>query len=118
MTPSRRTFLGLAGLSAITVAGGPLLTGCSQKPAGSGTAQNLDKVAGLLPTHKDLGLSVKPDITSTRPVPDGYTKYPATLVDAITEKPGTSGKEISAMTPAWGPAPPGIDKSAYLKAVN
>jgi putative aldouronate transport system substrate-binding protein len=115
---SRRTFLGLVGLGAASVAGVPLLAGCGDKPAGSGTAQNLDKVAGLLPTHKDLALSVTPDIRGTRPVPDGYTKYPSTLVDAITDKPGTSGKEISAMTPVWGPAPPGIGQSAYLQAVN
>jgi putative aldouronate transport system substrate-binding protein len=115
---SRRKFLGLVGLGAAAVAGGPLLAGCSETPAGSGAAQNLDKVAGLLPTHKDLSLNITADIKSTRPVADGYTKFPSTLADAITEKPGTSGKEVSAMTPAWGPAPPGIGQNAYLTAVN
>ncbi|GIJ30611.1 lipoprotein [Micromonospora qiuiae] len=106
------------GLGAAAVAGGPLLSGCSEKPAGSGTAQNLDAFADLLPTHKELAESITPDIIGTRPVPDGYTRYPSSLVDLITEKPGTSGKEISAMTPQWGPAPPGIAQSAYLQAVN
>ncbi len=115
---SRRNFLGLVGLGAAAVAGGPLLAGCSEKPAGTGTAQNLDAFADLLPAHKNLDLSISPDVTGARPVPDGYTRYPSTLVDAITEKPGTSGKEITAMTPAWGPAPPGIGQSAYLQAVN
>lgn len=115
---SRRTFLGLVSLGAASAAGVPLLAGCSDKPAGSGAAQDLDKVSSLLPAHKDLALNITPDIKSTRPVPDGFTKYPGTLVDAITEKPGTSGKEISAMTPVWGPAPPGIKESAYLQAVN
>ena len=118
MTTSRRSFLGLVGLGAAAVAGGPLLAGCSEKPAGSGTAQNLDKFGDLVPTHKDLALNIAPDIHGTRPVPDGYVRYPATLVDAITDKPGTSGREATAMTPVWGPAPPGYQQSAYLQAVN
>ncbi|MFC7532021.1 substrate-binding domain-containing protein [Actinoplanes sp. GCM10030250] len=113
-TLSRRTLL----LGTAAVAAGPLLGGCSKEPAGSGTAQNLDSVAGLLPSHHEFTGSVKPDILGTRPVPDGYLRYPATLVDAITEKPAASGREISAMTPVWGPAPPGIDRSAYLRAVG
>ncbi|TDC82552.1 extracellular solute-binding protein [Micromonospora sp. KC606] len=115
---SRRNFLGLVGLGTAAVAGGPLLAGCSEKPAGSGGAQNLDKFADLLPTHKDLALNLTPDVKGIRPVPDGYSKYPSTLVDAITDKPGTSGTQVTAMTPAWGPAPPGAAQSAYLQAVN
>ncbi|QLQ36286.1 extracellular solute-binding protein [Micromonospora robiginosa] len=115
---SRRHFLGLVGLGVAATTAGPLLAGCSEKPAGSGGAQQLDAVSGVLPTHKDLTGAIKPDIVGTRPVPDGYTRYPATLVDAITDKPGTSGKQVTAMTPAWGPAPTGIAQSAYLQAVN
>ncbi|SCL13904.1 carbohydrate ABC transporter substrate-binding protein, CUT1 family (TC 3.A.1.1.-) [Micromonospora nigra] len=115
---SRRTFLSLLGLGAAAAAGGPLLAGCSEKPSSSGAAQNLDAFADLLPTHRDLAQSIRPDVIGVRPVPDGYTSYPASLVDAITDKPGTSGKEITAMTPAWGPAPPGVGQSAYLQAVN
>ncbi|TCB99726.1 extracellular solute-binding protein [Micromonospora zingiberis] len=115
---SRRNFLSLFGLGAAAVAGGPLLTGCSEAPAGSGTAQNLDAFAHLLPTHKELSGAIAPDVVGTRPVPDGYLKYPSNLVDLITEKPGSSGTEITAMTPHWGPAPPGLGQSAYLQAVN
>lgn len=115
---SRRSFLGLVGLGAVAATGVPVLGGCSEKPTGSGQAQQLDKVIGLLPTQKELALGITPDIKGTRPVPDGYTKYPSTLVNAISEKPGTSGKEVSAMTPVWGPAPPGIAQNAYLQAVN
>ncbi|SBT66219.1 carbohydrate ABC transporter substrate-binding protein, CUT1 family (TC 3.A.1.1.-) [Micromonospora sediminicola] len=115
---SRRRFLGLMGLGVAATTAGPLLAGCSEKPAGSGGAQQLDAVSDLLPTHKDLTGGVKPDIVGTRPVADGYTSYPATLVDAVSGKPGTSGKQVTAMTPAWGAAPPGIAQSAYLQAVN
>ncbi|MFC0529863.1 extracellular solute-binding protein [Phytohabitans kaempferiae] len=118
MTTSRRRFLGLVSLSAAAAAGGPLLAGCGEKPTGSGTAENLDRFAGVLPTRKDLTLGITPDIKGTTPVPDGYTRYPATLVDAITERPGTSGQVVTAMTPVWGPAPPGYQQSAYLQAVN
>lgn len=115
---SRRHFLSLVGLGVAAAAAGPVLAGCSEKPAGSGAAQQLDAVSGVLPAHKDLASSIKPDIIGTRPVPDGYTTYPGTLVDAITDKPATSGEQVTAMTPAWGPAPPGIAQSAYLQAVN
>ncbi|MEU1964811.1 extracellular solute-binding protein [Micromonospora sediminicola] len=115
---SRRRFLGLVGLGVAATTAGPLHAGCSEKPAGSGGAQQLDAVSGVLPTHKDLAGGVKPDIVGTRPVADGYTSYPATLVDAVSGKPGTSGKQVTAMTPAWGAAPPGIAQSAYLQAVN
>ncbi|GAA3754748.1 extracellular solute-binding protein [Micromonospora maritima] len=115
---SRRRFLGLVGLGVAATTAGPLLAGCSEKPAGSGGAQQLDAVSGVLPTRKDPTGGVKPDIVGTRPVADGYTSYPATLVDAVTDRPGTSGKQVTAMTPAWGAAPPGIAQSAYLQAVN
>lgn len=106
------------GLGAVAVAGGGLLTGCGEKAGPNASTQDLDKLSGLLPNHKELALDIKPDIIGTRPVADGYTKYPTNLVAAITEKPGTSGKEISAMTPHWGPAPPGLGQSAYLAAIN
>ncbi|SBT42599.1 extracellular solute-binding protein [Micromonospora auratinigra] len=115
---SRRRFLGLVGLGAAAAATGPLLAGCSEKPSGAGAAEQLDAVSGVVPAHRDLPGAVQPDIIGTRPVPDGYTRYPGTLVDAIADKPGTSGKQVTAMTPAWGPAPPGIAQSAYLQAVN
>ena len=116
---SRRNFLGLVGLGATTVAGGSVLAGCSDRPAASGTAQQVDKVSGVLPNARDLSLAIPPpDVKGVRPVSDGYTKFPSQLLDAITERPGTSGKEVSAMTPVWGPAPPAMAGNAYLQAVN
>jgi putative aldouronate transport system substrate-binding protein len=112
---SRRTFLGLAGLGAASIAGLGALEGCSKKPGSTGTATNADQAAGVVPTFKDSTL-VAPDIKGIRPMADGYVKYPATLVDAITEKAITSGKPVTATTPWWGPAPPASNK--YVEAVG
>ncbi|MDG4831993.1 extracellular solute-binding protein [Solwaraspora sp. WMMD1047] len=115
----RRRFLSLLGVGAAAVAGGGLLSGCSKEVGSTTSTQDLDKLSALVPNQKNLDLAIpKPDVLSTRPVPDGYTSFPPELFDAITEKPGTSGQEISAMTPAWGPAPPGLGQSAYLDAIN
>jgi putative aldouronate transport system substrate-binding protein len=117
---SRRDVIRLAGLSAAAVAGGGLLTGCGEKSTRGGATQQLDRLAAVLPQLKDpAGLSIPPpDITSTRPVADGYTRFPATLADAIGEKPGRGGAPLRAITPAWGPAPPTGAKNSYLVAVN
>ncbi|AGZ41800.1 extracellular solute-binding protein [Actinoplanes friuliensis] len=115
----RRTFLSLIGLSAAAVAGGGVLGGCADKATRGGATQQLDKLAGILPEQRALTIAVpKPDIISTRPVADGYTKFPARLVDAITDKPGAGGPAIRAMVPVWGPAPPSGSSNAYLTAIN
>jgi putative aldouronate transport system substrate-binding protein len=116
---SRRNFLGLVGLGAAVAASGGLLSACSKTPTSQGGSQVLDKYAALLPTRKDLTLPLPPaDIKGVPPVADAYTKFPGSLTKAITEKPGTSGQEVKAMTPQWGPPPPGIPQNAYLAAVN
>lgn len=110
---TRRSLLQIAGLSVLATA-----AGCSEKPTSGGAAQNLNELADVLPAQRDLAGTVKPDIAGTRPVPDGYLRYPDPLTDAITARPGAGGQPIRAMTPVWGPAPPGTAQSAYLQAVN
>ncbi len=119
LATTRRNVLGLLGLGAAATVGGALLGGCGGEARSTGDAQNLDRLAGLLPHQRPLPAGIPaPDIAGVRPVPDGYTDFPADLVDAVAERPGSSGQEIRAMTPAWGPAPPGLGQSAYLAAVN
>jgi putative aldouronate transport system substrate-binding protein len=116
---NRRRFLGLTGLSAAAVAGGGLLSACGEEAGSSGGATQTDKLAGVVPNQGPMPAGLPaPDVPGTPPLASGYTTYPTNLIDAITEKPGTSGKEISAMTPAWGPAPPGLGSNSYLAAVN
>ncbi|GIF63221.1 lipoprotein [Asanoa ishikariensis] len=114
-TTSRRAFLGLVGISA--TAG--LLGGCGDKAAPGGATQKLDALAGVLPEQGALPAGIpKPDVISTRPVADGYTRFPSALVDAISQQPGAGGKPVTAMTPAWGPAPPSGANNNYLTAIN
>jgi putative aldouronate transport system substrate-binding protein len=115
---NRRNFLSLVGLGALATTGGGLLAGCGEASSGGGSATDTDKLSALMPKQKSLNLEIKPDIMSTRPVADGYTTFPSRFVDAISEKPGKSSQAIKAITPAWGPAPPGLGQSAYLEAVN
>ncbi|MEU4419335.1 extracellular solute-binding protein [Actinoplanes sp. NPDC024001] len=114
--PNRRSFLGLVGLGAASVAGGGLLSGCSKDPKGAASATNAEQAAGVIPHHKPLEL-VPPDIKGVRPVADGYAKYPANLVDAVTEKVGKTGKPISATVPWWGPVPPTAGNK-LIEAIN
>jgi len=112
---SRRNFLGLVGLGAASLAGTGLVTGCSKKPGSTGSATNAEQAAGVVPTFKDSNL-VTPDIKGVSPMADGYVKYPTNLIDAITDKPITSGKPVTATTPWWGPAPPTANK--FVEAVG
>jgi putative aldouronate transport system substrate-binding protein len=114
--PSRRSFLTLLGVGAVAVAGGGTLAGCSDPVTDEGVITNTSKVDAVLPTFKPMDL-VKPDLPGVRPVADGFLNYPKTLIDAITDKPGKGGPTIKAMTPWWGPTPPGLGSNAYLDGI-
>ncbi|MEJ3750290.1 extracellular solute-binding protein [Actinomycetes bacterium KLBMP 9797] len=116
---NRRKFLGIAGLGAAAVAGSGLLSACGEEAGSTGTATQTDKLAGVIPAKGEMpsGLAAA-DLPGVKPMPDAYSTFPTNLIDVITEKPGTSGKEITAMTPAWGPAPPGLANNSYLQAIN
>jgi len=116
---NRRTFLTLVGLGAASVAGGPLLAGCSKEAGSEGSANTADKFSSVLPTYKAQELA-KPDIPggTLESIPDGYLQYPRDLADAVTTKPGTSGNTYTAIAPWWGPVPPAMDKNSYVQAIN
>jgi len=115
-TTNRRAFLALLATAAAAAGSGGLLAACSKTPGRGGSATNVDALSGLLPNYKAMSL-VKADIAGTPPVANGFLTYPSNLVDAVTDKPGKGGGTIKAMTPWWGPTPPGLDNSSYLKAV-
>ncbi|GGK56579.1 sugar ABC transporter substrate-binding protein [Planomonospora parontospora subsp. parontospora] len=127
-TTSRRGFLGLVGLSAVAAASGGLLSACStpsgpRPGSGGATAAAADKLTSLTPTYTAFP-GVKPDLPGTVSnlpgVPDvsgGFTTYPASPVQALTQKAGKGGT-YTAMTPLWGPLPPGLEDNSYFQAAN
>ncbi|WP_239152417.1 extracellular solute-binding protein [Virgisporangium aliadipatigenens] len=113
----RRRFLGMLGLGAAAVLGGPALAACSRRPGGTGSATGADAIKAVLPAQKPMNPLAKPDIDGVGIIPDGYLRYPSTLVDQITEKPGRGGT-YKAIAPWWGPTPPALGDNEYVKAVN
>ncbi|TDD12519.1 extracellular solute-binding protein [Nonomuraea deserti] len=112
-TTTRRGFLGLVGASV-------LVAGCAEKKATSkGTAVAADKLKSLVPTRIPFEIpGLKPDLPGSEFVAPGFLTRPATMVQAVTAKPLTSGKEVTAMTPLWGTVPPGLGDNSYYDAVN
>ncbi|MFC7645052.1 hypothetical protein ACFQX6_33645 [Streptosporangium lutulentum] len=108
--------------------GGGLLSACStpsgpRPGSGGATAAAADRLTSLTPTYTAFP-GVKPDVpgtVSTLPgVPDvsgGFTTYPAAPTAALSQKAGRGGT-YKAMTPLWGPPPPGLADNSYFQAVN
>ncbi|MFF0264858.1 ABC transporter substrate-binding protein [Kribbella sp. NPDC004536] len=113
MPVSRRKFLG-GGLAAAAVAvtGTPLLAGCASDKKNTAAAN----AAVKLPTYTKYG-EIKPDLPGTDVVLDGFLKYPANPVRAITEAPG-DGKPITFMTNIPGAIPPAADKNQFWQELN
>ncbi|NNJ63581.1 MAG: extracellular solute-binding protein [Dactylosporangium sp.] len=112
---SRRSVLSMFAAGATFAVGGGLLAGCAERKSGKGNAEDEDALAKLLPDYTEYSI-VKPDLPAAKYVLPGFTKYPTDLVRALTEKPVTSGKEITAMTPLWGPIPPGVGSNSFFDA--
>jgi putative aldouronate transport system substrate-binding protein len=106
----RRRFLqGVAG----TVATGAALTACSKSKT-KDTAANNAKVQ--LPTFRPYS-GVRPDLAGDAAgIEQTFLRYPASPVQAITDKPG-SGGSVSALTIVYTPVPP-VGKNKYWQALN
>jgi putative aldouronate transport system substrate-binding protein len=113
MPVSRRTFLG-GGLAAAAVAvtGTPLLAGCASDKKNTAAAN----AAVKLPTYTKYG-EITPDLPGTDAVLDGFLKYPANPIKAITEVPG-DGQPITFMTNIPGAIPPAADRNQFWQEVN
>jgi putative aldouronate transport system substrate-binding protein len=113
---SRRGFLSAIAAGAATTLGG-LGSGCRSRPRNVEVRPSASEISALLPTRQPLVL-VKPDIPGEGPIPDGYLRYPASVVRVVHEKPGRGGAPIRTMMPVWGPTPPGRGRNSYLDAVT
>lgn len=117
----RRRFLELAGLGALSVAGGGLLAGCgdAKTSTGPGTTDKT-QLQSILPAYVQSS-NVKPDIPSVQgangffstPV---FLSYPTSPVTTVNGTPGKGGS-YTATTPLWG-AIPSATGNAYYDAVN
>ncbi|MBB5920293.1 putative aldouronate transport system substrate-binding protein [Actinoalloteichus hoggarensis] len=114
---SRRTLLSALGAGAAVTAAGPLLSACSSGGGGStpgGSVTDEDSLGALLPSYSPIEYAA-PDLPGVLGSVPGYTSYPAELIRAVAEPPGTGG-EVTAMTPAYWPLAP--SDNAYYRAVN
>ncbi|MET0422820.1 MAG: hypothetical protein ABW046_03025 [Actinoplanes sp.] len=117
----RRRFLELAGLGALSVAGGGLLAGCGDAKTSSGPGTtDKSQLAQLLPAYVAAEL-VKPDIPSVEGAngffsAPAFLSYPASPVTTSTGVPGKGGS-YTTMTPLWG-AIPSSSGNAYYNAVD
>lgn len=107
---NRRSFLGLAGL---TAAGA--LTGCSSSsPNGTaGTAAGPLKMPSYLPFAGPT-----PDLPgSDKGLDPGYLSFPKTPVKSVKAVPG-DGSPVTALTYADGPIPTPMDSNAFWQELN
>lgn len=109
--------MGLGAAAGLGLGLGGWHPGCGRRAGAQGAATTAEEIAAVVPDYHPIDL-VQPDIRAEPPLASGYLRYPSKLVQAIAEKPGTSGKTIKTMSPWWGPTPPGLGRSAYLDAVN
>jgi putative aldouronate transport system substrate-binding protein len=117
LPPSRRRFLGLVGASTAAALTAGTLAGCgSESSSGGGSASSASSLDDLIPTHIPFQ-GVTPDIPGQHGAPDGFTAYPREFVQAVAEAPGRGGS-YTAMTPLWGPIPPGLGANSFFEYVN
>ncbi|GAB2512779.1 extracellular solute-binding protein [Nocardiopsis aegyptia] len=116
--PTRRRFLGLVGASttAAFTAGALGACGSNSGGGGGGSASAATSLDDLIPTHIPFD-GVAPDIEGLHGAPSGFTSYPETFVQALPNPPG-SGGHYTAMTPLWGPVPPGLGNNSFFDYVN
>ncbi|MGO2540634.1 MAG: extracellular solute-binding protein [Specibacter sp.] len=116
---NRRSFLGLAGISAVALSTAAVLTACgngASKAKVTSSSGLAETVAKVVPSYIPIDL-VTPDIASVNGSTPGFTTIPASLVKSVKEIPGKGGT-YKAMTPAWWTVPPALADNSYYQAVN
>ncbi|MCQ4212620.1 sugar ABC transporter substrate-binding protein [Streptomyces longispororuber] len=115
---SRRTLLRSIAVGGAAIAAPSLLTACSSDSAGGGSVSNAGKKAAAWPAYTPAK-GATPDLAPTAEgVQAGYTKYPADLVKAIAEKPGSGKEKIKVLSITYGTPPKPAAQNKYWAAVN
>ncbi|GAB3732157.1 extracellular solute-binding protein [Nocardiopsis nanhaiensis] len=114
---SRRRFLRLMGASGAALFSTRMLSACSGgDTGGGGSASASTDLDELIPTFRAFEGAV-PDILGVDGAPDGFTAYPDSFVQGTDGVRG-SGGQYTAMTPMWGPLPPGLGSNSFYDYVN
>ncbi|NBE50403.1 hypothetical protein [Streptomyces boluensis] len=112
---NRRTFLGAASATGLTLAAGGTLTAC-----GSGAKANAGAEASAklkLPAYVAANVP-QPDLPGNAQGLDaGYLRYPKNLVQRSGAKPG-DGEPITALTETFTTMPPAMRRNAYWQELN
>lgn len=91
---------------------------CTSIRRQGGSASNAAQTDAVMPAYHPMEL-IEPDIRGSGPIPDGFLNYPKTkFARVVSSKPGRGGPEITTMSAAWGPTPPGLTRNSYLKEIN
>ncbi|MFD0511293.1 hypothetical protein ACFQ0Q_13585 [Streptomyces aureus] len=99
---SRRTLLRSIAVGGAALAAPSFLTACSTDSGGGASVSNAGKKAAAWPTYTPA-TGAKPDLAATAEgVQAGYTTYPAKLVKAVAEKPGTGKEKVKVLSITYG----------------
>ncbi|MFE5688095.1 sugar ABC transporter substrate-binding protein [Streptomyces sp. NPDC056512] len=115
---SRRTLLRSIAVGGAALAAPSFLTACSTDSGGGGSVSNAGKKAAAWPTYTPA-TGAKPDLAATAEgVQAGYTTYPAKLVKAVAEKPGTGKEKIKVLSITYGSPPKPAAQNKLWAAIN
>lgn len=112
---NRRTFLGAASATGVTLAVGGTLTACGSgaKPGAGAAASAKLKLPAYVPANVP-----KPDLPGNAQGLDaGYLRYPKDLVKHSGPKPG-DGEPITVLTETFTTTPPAMRRNAYWQELN
>ncbi|WP_432165167.1 extracellular solute-binding protein [Streptomyces sp. bgisy031] len=115
---SRRTLLRSIAVGGAALAAPSFLTACSTDSGGGGSVSNAGRKAAAWPTYTPAA-GAKPDLAATAEgVQAGYTTYPAKLVKAVAEKPGTGKEKIKVLSITYGTPPKPAAQNKLWAAIN
>ncbi|MCG5217039.1 extracellular solute-binding protein [Streptosporangium soli] len=113
---SRRGLLRGAGALSLAAAAGPLTAAC-----GGGNTADGDTAAAnarlKLPAYIPFA-GVEPDLPAGDNLLPGFYGYPASLVAALSGRPGEGAGKVDILVNTFNPVPPAVGGNKYWQALN